>query len=69
MGNKANKQMVSENDAQFVLSEENIKLLVDNTHFTRQQIEEWHSGFLVFDLILLFFFFFELNKKVIFVKI
>ena len=29
------------------LSEEEIQLLLKNTHFNRQQILEWHHGFLV----------------------
>jgi hypothetical protein len=30
-----------------VLSEKDIKLLLDNTSFDREQILDWHSGFLV----------------------
>lgn len=30
----------------FELDEYDIKYLLDTTNFTRQQIEEWHSGFL-----------------------
>ena len=29
------------------LVEEEIVLLLANTHFTRQQIQEWHAGFIV----------------------
>jgi len=29
------------------LTEEEIQLLLKNTHFNRQQIMEWHQGFLV----------------------
>ena len=29
------------------LTEEEIQLLLKNTHFNRQQIKEWHQGFLV----------------------
>jgi hypothetical protein len=29
------------------LAEEEIQLLLKNTHFNRQQILEWHQGFLV----------------------
>ncbi len=31
------------------LTEEEIQLLLKNTHFNRQQIMEWHQGFLVRD--------------------
>ena len=33
------------------LTEEEIQLLLKNTHFNRQQIKEWHQGFLVSRLI------------------
>ena len=29
------------------LTEDEIQLLLKNTHFNRQQIKEWHQGFLV----------------------
>ncbi len=29
------------------LTEEEIQLLLNNTHFNRKQIEEWHTGFIV----------------------
>jgi len=29
------------------LTEEEIQLLINNTHFNRKQIEEWHTGFIV----------------------
>lgn len=29
------------------LTEEEIQLLLNNTHFNRKQIEEWHIGFIV----------------------
>ena len=29
------------------LTEEEIQLLLKNTHFNRKQIEEWHAGFIV----------------------
>ena len=29
------------------LTEEEIMLLLSNTHFNRTQIEEWHNGFIV----------------------
>ena len=29
------------------LVEEEIQLLLSNTHFNRQQIQEWHAGFIV----------------------
>lgn len=32
------------------LTEEEIQLLLKNTHFNRQQILEWHQGFLVSSL-------------------
>ncbi len=31
----------------FELDEYDIKYLLDTTNFTREQIEEWHSGFIV----------------------
>ncbi len=34
------------------LAEEEIQLLLKNTHFNRQQIMEWHQGFLVSSSIL-----------------
>jgi hypothetical protein len=37
----------SSKEKSFVLDEYDIKYLLDTTNFTRQQIEEWHSGFLV----------------------
>ena len=33
------------------LTEEDIELLLKNTHFCREQIQEWHTGFIVFNLI------------------
>ena len=35
------------------LTEEEIQLLLKNTHFNRQQIKEWHQGFLVSNSFLL----------------
>jgi len=29
------------------LTEEEIQMLLKNTHFNRKQIEEWHAGFIV----------------------
>lgn len=37
----------SSKKASRVLTEEEIELLLNNTHFNRTQIEEWHSGFIV----------------------
>jgi hypothetical protein len=42
MGNKKTK-----NRENFVLTEDDIKILLDSTSFTREQIEEWYTGFLV----------------------
>ena len=28
------------------LTEDEIELLLNNTHFNRKQIEEWHAGFI-----------------------
>lgn len=42
MGNKKTK-----NRENFVLAEDDIKILLDSTSFTREQIEEWYTGFLV----------------------
>jgi Ca2+-binding EF-hand superfamily protein len=43
MGAKGAKP-VKKNQAELV--EEEIVLLLSNTHFTRQQIQEWHTGFI-----------------------
>lgn len=32
------------------LTEEEIQLLLRNTHFNRKQIEDWHYGFIVFKI-------------------
>jgi hypothetical protein len=32
------------------LTEDEIQLLLKNTHFNRQQIKEWHQGFLVSEI-------------------
>jgi hypothetical protein len=29
------------------LTEEEIQMLLKNTHFNKKQIEEWHAGFIV----------------------
>jgi len=42
MGNKKTK-----NRENFVLTEDEIKILLDSTSFTREQIQEWYNGFLV----------------------
>ena len=41
MGSKNTKEK------RFELDEYDIKYLLDTTNFTREQIEEWHSGFIV----------------------
>jgi NACalpha-BTF3-like transcription factor len=41
MGNKSAKQDKT------VLDEKDITLLLENTNFTREQILEWHKGFIV----------------------
>ncbi len=41
MGSKITKEK------RFELDEYDIKYLLDTTNFTREQIEEWHSGFIV----------------------
>lgn len=49
------------------LSEEEIQLLLKNTHFNRQQILEWHQGFLVSSLSsksLELFLFFHILKSI-----
>ena len=42
-----NKQGVSAKKASGVLNEDEIQLLLNNTHFNRNQIVEWHTGFIV----------------------
>lgn len=42
MGNKQIKK-----ESKLNLSEKDITLLLDNTTFTREQIIDWHRGFLV----------------------
>ena len=42
MGNKQAKK-----SSKLVLSEKDITVLLDNTNFTREQILDWHCGFLV----------------------
>lgn len=37
------------------LAEEEVQLLLKNTHFNRQQIMEWHQGFLVSVFVFVFF--------------
>ena len=44
MGAKGAKPQ-KKNEAE--LLEEEITLLLSNTHFNRQQIQEWHAGFVV----------------------
>jgi hypothetical protein len=45
MGGKASKKTSKKKSTE--LSEEEIQLLLKNTHFNRKQIEEWHAGFIV----------------------
>jgi hypothetical protein len=45
MGNKQAKPTKKKANAAD-LTEEEIELLLNNTHFNRKQIEEWHSGFI-----------------------
>ena len=45
MGNNPAKQSRKSNTIE--LTEEEINLLLHNTHFNRKQIEEWHTGFIV----------------------
>lgn len=45
MGNKQAKPTKKKTNAA-ELTEEEIELLLNNTHFNRKQIEEWHSGFI-----------------------
>lgn len=46
MGNKQTKTKNRKtNPAELI--EEEIQLLLKNTHFNRKQIEEWHAGFIV----------------------
>ena len=42
MGNKQAKK-----SSKLVLSEKDLIILLDNTSFTREQILDWHLGFLV----------------------
>ena len=42
MGNKQVKKT-----SKLVLSEKDLMVLLDNTNFTREQILDWHCGFLV----------------------
>lgn len=44
------------------LTEEEIQLLLTNTHFNRQQITEWHTGFIVSIIYSLY----NLNLKFVF---
>ena len=46
MGSKQDKQKNPKKHAT-ELTEEEIQLLLKNTHFNRKQIEEWHAGFIV----------------------
>jgi hypothetical protein len=66
MGNKqTNKQKASK----LLLSEKDITVLLENTNFTRNQIVDWHSGFLViyccFNLILFHIFFYFCNRLIV----
>ena len=49
MGSKKSKT-VKANPTE--LTEEDIQFLVKNTHFCREQIQEWHGGFIVLNLII-----------------
>jgi Ca2+-binding EF-hand superfamily protein len=46
MGSKQAKATTVKKNAT-ELTEEEIHLLLKNTHFSRKQIEEWHAGFIV----------------------
>ena len=46
MGNKTSR------GEKVILDEKDISLLLENTNFTREQILEWHKGFLVSQFIL-----------------
>ncbi len=45
MGAKGSKKVNKKSQTE--LAEEEIQLLLKNTHFNRKQIEEWHAGFIV----------------------
>jgi hypothetical protein len=45
MGGKTSKKINKKKTTD--LSEEEIQLLLRNTHFNRKQIEDWHAGFIV----------------------
>ena len=47
MGNKQKSSASSKKIPTNELTEEEIDLLLNNTHFNRKQIEEWHTGFIV----------------------
>lgn len=46
MGNKQKSSASSKKIPTNELTEEEIDLLLNNTHFNRKQIEEWHTGFI-----------------------
>ena len=54
MGNTSNKNGSSKKNDQTKLSEEEINLLLANTSFKREEILQWHTGFIVN----IFFFFY-----------
>ena len=47
MGSKNSKLKQQMRTLCAVLSEEEINFLLTNTHFNRDEIIEWHSGFIV----------------------
>lgn len=64
MGNKqAKSNSIKKPDASILLEEE-IQLLLTNTHFNRTQILEWHAGFIV-----IIFFIENIMKKIFMNKI
>jgi hypothetical protein len=44
MGSKNSKEFKANS---IELTEDDIQFLIKNTHFCREQIQEWHGGFIV----------------------
>lgn len=58
MGNKCTGKEIQEEPGPRILNDKEIQLMLDNTGYTREEIIQWHDGFIV-----TFSFFFKKKKK------